>query len=257
MLDFKGGDDKQIMELPIYKSVIFEPNVSTFNGVESVKGFVRNIVPDYTDLSGVSLDILENELKKITVEKPTEVKTAGDIDLTHNSYGTIYIASDEANAKKYQKLKNLPVYLFTPPKSGESCIVVSPEYIPETYIKSVYLDKPFAYLDAVSDNSCFFDNDGRVFAKKLDTDRDTFAKCFAEIRALSGRFIKSGAAFYRSFGASANVSGENFVFSYLVFCELGFFKEEKGRFVFDSSVKKPLSESEIYRRVCQYKGELC
>ena len=46
MLDFNGGNNVEVLSLPIDKKILFEVNYSVFRGNESVKGFVKNILPD-------------------------------------------------------------------------------------------------------------------------------------------------------------------------------------------------------------------
>jgi len=44
MLDFNGAKDVEILSLPIKKTLVFETNVSTFRGVENLKGYLKQIV---------------------------------------------------------------------------------------------------------------------------------------------------------------------------------------------------------------------
>ena len=48
MLDFNGVNDVGVLLYPVPKTLVFELNVSTFRNKRSVKGFLRNLVCDFT-----------------------------------------------------------------------------------------------------------------------------------------------------------------------------------------------------------------
>lgn len=65
MLDFGGGGNVEVLALPVKKTVVFEINRSIFGGREYVKGFVKNVLTDKSDLSAIDPFVLRNELKKL------------------------------------------------------------------------------------------------------------------------------------------------------------------------------------------------
>ena len=65
MLDFGGGGNVEVLALPVKKTVVFEINRSIFGGKEYVKGFVKNVLTDKSDLSAIDPFVLRNELKKL------------------------------------------------------------------------------------------------------------------------------------------------------------------------------------------------
>ena len=62
MLLFNGENQTQTLAYPVNKTIFFELNLSSFRGKDSVKGFVKNIIPDYGDFSTMHLYLLKNQL---------------------------------------------------------------------------------------------------------------------------------------------------------------------------------------------------
>ena len=72
MLDFNGEKDVKPLILPINKTVLFELNLSTFKNRESLKGFVKNIVVDFSDLEPIMPYIFAKKLKDFLPNSNTD-----------------------------------------------------------------------------------------------------------------------------------------------------------------------------------------
>ena len=95
MLDFGGGGNVCTLALPVKKTVVFEINRSVFNGKEYVKGFVKNVLADKSDLSVLDSFVLRNELKKVA-ELAEEKKKRAANNAIENAANVV--AQDSANA---------------------------------------------------------------------------------------------------------------------------------------------------------------
>lgn len=252
MLDFYGADNVFTLSLPINKKIVFEVNVSSYKNQDSIKGYVRTIVAYYGDYSGVSLEIAENELKKIPVNDGASVQTISS-GVAGDGYGTMYAVSNPKTLAKLEYIKTLPVCLFTPEeKSAIDCIVVSPTSIPEGYNTVIYADKPLSYVNSSAKNYLINEQCGYDFVEELNVDREIFAKYFAILRSLSGKRYTSATAFVKN-----NDIGENpyqAIFTILVFVELGIFTVDNGRFIYNEKTKNPLTNSLIYSKIYSLKG---
>ncbi len=248
MLDFNGESHVSLLGLPVEKQLIFEANLSVYNKREYLKGYVKGLVADYSDLSGLKYRIFENELKKLKNDFSVILNDATANDLTNGGYCTLYAVSDAENLKKYPSL-NLPVSVFAPEsKDLCDCIVVSPSFLPDGYSKVVYLDKPLAPIGKV-ESVCFNGVSGYKFIEKLNTDRAFFAEIFTHLRFQCGKEFLSSAWSYEKYGFE--IDGYNFIFATEVFLELGIFYIKDGILLQDLKVKNPLTNSKIYNKICQ------
>jgi single-stranded-DNA-specific exonuclease len=110
MLDFNGQCHVQTLAMPIDKKVLFEINVSTYKGRQSIKGYVRAVYAEYGDFSALKLHIFENELKKLLIEENVSVENVESIDFQTGS--TLYVVSDPKTIGEHEQIKNLPISLF-------------------------------------------------------------------------------------------------------------------------------------------------
>lgn len=254
MLDFNGEDDIEMLAYDIKKEIVFEANYSVFRDRESVKGFVKHIIPYYDDFSVLSLRIFENELEKLKAGgeniKNTKLVLHSDIQIKGGS-GTAYLVADERNLNRYD-LHGLDTYLFEKKdKSNSNCVIVSAKKLADGYAEVVYLDKPikiFAHENStVCSDICGYDK-----IKNLSVDRSDFEEIFRFVACLTEKKFNNATEFYKIV-AKDRFDGEQFVFVMLVFLELGFFVVKDGQIKRDTKVKKPLEQSKIYTAVCDIK----
>lgn len=253
VLDFNGEKNVLTLSLPVDKKVVFEINLSTFKGRESIKGYSRAVCPDYGDFSQLSLHILENELKKACIKNDkSSVEQVDELPIS-SGIGTVYLVSDAKNLKKYPSINNLPKYIFyADGKSTNDCIIVSPKEIPEGYDSVVYLDKPLGYLSTNAKcvqvgNIC-----GYGFINVLSVERSDFANIFTKLITLKNKTYKGSADFARKYADDANL--ELFVFAIETFIELGIFELKNGLFTYNEKIKNALTNSTLYSKITLLKG---
>ncbi len=245
MLNFNGEKDSTILSLPISKEVVFEANYSVFKGRESVKGYVKNIIPDYADFSAVKYHVFLNELRKLTKEGELSPKQI-TVENIEKGYGTLYVLSDVRNVNIIkEKYKNLSCSLFNVlDKNCENTLVISPTDIPENYKRVIYLDVPMQYVS----NS--FSTNGPIGYTALDIvdfSRDAFANVFNEIKKFKNRLIKDEINMYSLCNCQYNEY--TFLTCLSIFIELGFFEIQNGTLLYNERIKRPLTDSKIYSKI--------
>ena len=249
MLDFNGENHVETLRLPIGKTVVFETNVSTFKNRTSIKGFVRDVVPDYSNLDSVYLQIIESELDKcLYCEDNVKVKDYKDF-IAHNGK-TLYVASTVETLEYYVDLKSLPRSLFYAERGtfGDQ-VVISLRNIPEGYNRVVYLDNPLCFMPSNIERYCNFSILGYNYINDINPERSEMANGYKKLLRLNGAYFN---------GFSELVKDEedkiNTLFQAKVFTELGIFKIKDGKFVLDEMVKSELTNSKIYNRIIKIKG---
>ncbi len=255
MLDFNGGADVVPLMLPTDKKVVFEINLSTFKNRESLKGFVKCVVPEYSDLTKLELYAFENQLKALMADVQGKAKVVLEEDFNNiDEYGTYYVLSNIDNAEKFKEKLKLPITIFSSQtKNQASCIAYAPEIVPYGYSKVVYLDKPMQELEFDGESIVLDGENGYKNLDKINTDRKFLGEVFIKIRELCGKQFLSVADFYNRY-ASDYIDGYNFIFALSVFMELKIFVVKNGVLVYDDSVKNPLTNSKVYSKICVLKG---
>lgn len=251
MLDFNGESHVETLRLPVDKTVIFETNVSTFRNRVSVKGFVREVVPEFTDFGGLYLETVENELDKCmhcsTLEEIKDIK-----EYDFNSLDkTLFVVSDAGSLKNYEQLKGINAGFYFPEKGAfGNYVLVSPKEVPEGYKTVVYLDKPACFLQTGATCYCNFSVKGYNYIDKISVEREVLAKEYAKLCTLSGtEFYGYSDLIRKNFGSDINL-----LFAVKVFAELGIFKVKEGKFILDGTIKSRLDASKIYNRIKELKG---
>lgn len=249
MLDFAGEADSEVLALPVKKTVVFDIGYSVFNGKESFKGIVRNVIPDYGDFKSVKPFIVRNELLKIlSGERPPKVRLQGEKVVFKQGFGTVYAVSEPENIKYIENHEKAEIYMFTvPPRVCSDCILVSPKEISGEYSRVIYIDLPLRTVSAAAQQVFYGGLSGKSFLENLSVGREDFAAVFSYMLNIDGREFYDSA---RAFCAYApDFTAEQFVFSAEVFLELGIFRIKDGRLRFDPLVKSSLDNSAIYRAV--------
>ncbi len=271
MLDFGGERNAEDLSLPTKKTVVFELNRSEFRGKEYVKGFVKAVITDKSDLSSVDSFVLRNELQKVLKkDAAARLKEGADNACAYahsakivephpieKGLGTLYAVSDYKNLKYYGYGENgedengsrPEIYFFRPPeRSAADCVVISLSEACGEHGEIVYLDKPVAVKDFGLPASANKTLDG--YSRLLScasADRDEFARVFSYLLTLNGKpFVGTAEAFIEY---KPSFSAAQFIFSAETFLELGIFAIENGRLIYDARVKSALDNSKIYKAV--------
>lgn len=254
MLNFNGKNDVEILSLPVEKKVVFEINFSTYKNRDSIKGYVRSVLPLYKDLSVVHLHIFENNIKNLVENNKNNYIeiNCDDVDFT-TDHGALYVVSDPCTLEKYDTLSNFSINLFEIKDSNAyNCVVVSPRSIPNNYNKVIYLDKPMQTLTCEIDSFVVKDVLGYTVLDKVSIERSSFAKIFTLLKNNKGKKFVSASDFYYKYINDGN--GLNFVFATTVFIELKIFEVKNGILFYNDNIKNPLTNSKVYSKICLLKG---
>ena len=253
MLNFNGENNVEILSLPTTKKVVFELNLSVYKNRESLKGYVRAVVPEYDDLTNLSLYAFENNLKVLLKDTNVRYLNFGKKEEISGGNGTVYVVSDPDTINSQNVSSNVPINIFNiNGKNISNCIVLSPTVIPVGYKKVVYLDRPMQALSFQGESILNSDDIGYKNLDKVSLERSSFAKVFNVLKKLSGKSFISASDFYYEY---VNDGDEyNFVFATTVFVELGLFKIINGVFTYDDKVQNPLTNSKVYSKICILKG---
>ena len=268
-LMFNGESNVELLSLPIDKKIIFEFSVSTFHGKDSIKGIVKNIIPNFSDFSSLKLYALRNELLKLrndanlafiknfNLKNDTNITyiTSKDVVFEEGN-GTLYLLSNVDSLNEYNIPVDLPIGLFSSPcSSSQNCLIVSPNNIPFGYNKIVYLDTPLSLFEFGGEIAIVSNLNSVKDISKIQMDRKTWEQAFIEIASICGK--KYLGTIETALNNDANINLETFICAIEVFFELGFIKIENGELVRDYMVKNALTNSGIYSKIYSLKGELC
>ena len=253
MLNFNGEKDVATLSLPVPKKIVFEVNVSTFKGKEYIKGYVRNVSADFSDMSKLSLHAINNQLDSILSEQG-EFKMLDKTNLPPTDVvGTLYVISDLKNLKEYNKLSGLSVS-FAKPESKNliSEIVYAPAVIPQGYDRVIYLDKPITVQNTSAKTYVVKDLVGYDFIKKLDIERTYFSQVFSHLVSIKNKPFFDIIDFVNT--NAENFEKENFLFALKVFIELGIFSVNNKVFTYNEKIKNALTNSKLYSKIVLLKG---
>lgn len=268
-LMFNGESSAELLSLPIDKKVVFELSVSTFHGKDSVKGIVKNIIPDFGDFSSLKYHVFRNEIlklrkhsnfiffDKVEIENQLKIEYVNANEVVFNEgNGTLYVLSNVENIKEYTIPKDFPIGLFSSPcANSQNCLIVSPNYIPVGYTKIVYLDTPLSIFNFTGENMVVSNFNSISNVSKIQMDRKTWEQAFIEISSICGSNFVGTVETVLSKNVSINY--ETFICAIEVFFELGFIKIENGELVRDYMIKNALTNSGIYSKIYSLKGDLC
>ncbi len=253
MLNFNGEKDVSTLNLPVPKKIVFEVNVSTFKGKEYVKGYVRSVIADFSDLSKLTLHAINNQLDSVLTEQG-EFKTLDKNNLPpRERVGTLYVVNDIKNLDKYAQLSGLNISFAKPEsKNLTSEIVYTLSVIPQGYERVIYLDKPITVQNCSAKTYVVKDLVGYDFVKNLEVERSYFSQIFSHLVSLKNKPIFDIIDFVNT--NSASFEKESFLFAFKVFIELGIFSVNNKVFCYNEKVKNALTNSKLYSKIVLLKG---
>ncbi len=258
MIYFGGYQKLPLLLSPVSKTIVFESNVSTFNGREYLKGTVKEISTEYKDgdeekatILGQNLNLLLNskgDAKTIKKEDAQDIINRCISDV----YGTLFVLYNPENHNKYKGLENFESSVYSPNLSGNVnclCYGFSGQNANE-YDKIVYLDSPLQIPQFKGESFVVDELDGFVNFD-LSTDREIFKNIFIEIKKLGNssfdtiRLKRCGNLDYSIFEIE---------FAIKVFFELGFIILKDGRYMLNPFMEnKGLDKSIIYNEMLKKK----
>ena len=254
LLYFNGVKNLDIINSPAEKYIVFEPNISVYNGKHSLKGYVRNFEYKVINNERLYLDCFKHYLLSVfNSQCNAEVVDNERIDQLIAQYRkngeTIFAVNDIATLHKY-KLGKMQCSLYLPQgKSMEAELVISPKDCTFANAKRIiYLDKPFANYANIFGCEKIYSSTVKAFEEvTLSTERKVFAEVFNILK------------FNRFYGKSSvdvalgiqveNISQFQIIFCLEVFLELGIFAFNQGSLQFVPGVKSDLASSLIFSAV--------
>ena len=253
MLNFNGEKDVATLNLAVPKKIVFEINVSTFKGKEYVKGYVRGVKADYSDLTALKLSAINNQFDSVLNEQG-EYKVLDKNNLPpFEKVGTLYVLSDAKNLGEYKQLSSLNKSFAKPEsKNLSSEIVYAPSEIPQGYERVIYLDKPLSIQDSNAKTYVVKDLVGYDFIKNLNVERAYFSQVFTHLVSLKNKPVFGLVDFVET-----NANGfdcENFLFALKVFIELDIFSVKNKVFTYNEKIKNALTNSKLYSKIVLLKG---
>lgn len=249
---FGGIDDLKLLNEDCEKTVLFEPNISYYNGKEYLKCFVRAV---YADPYKSEKLYLRSVKKYFAVEKSGDVKSIKlnseqARDMLANDKNAIFVLNNPKNADKFPGLKSREARISETDAARSGCVFVG--CIPDGARgnnKIVFLDKPLFIPDRLKEASVYENDELPSFGAELfKADRTMFASLW---KGISAEYEKGSDVLGRTYLILKNFySAEEFLFAAAVFKELGFIKEDDvtGRFTIDCSARRPLTDSVLFRK---------
>ncbi|MBR3864476.1 MAG: single-stranded-DNA-specific exonuclease RecJ [Clostridia bacterium] len=254
LLYFNGIKHLDILNSPAQKSIVFEANLSVFNGKQSLKGYVKNF--EYKVINGerLKLDCFKQNLLSVfnsikSCECYDNEVIAKLIEKYKGDKSTVFAVSDIENLRKYH-LGKINCSLYQPQgKNITAELVISPIDCETASVQRViYLDKPLGNFARIGNATNYCAANYLAFSNvKLSTSREIFAEVFKLLR------------FNRFYGKSSvdvalginheSISQEQIIFCLEVFIELKIFSFVSGTLQYDSKVKADLSSSVVYNSV--------
>lgn len=252
MIDFNGENDVLPLSLSLRKDVVFEFNLSIYKGKEYIKGFVKTVCPDYSDMSNLQLHVLNAQLDSL-LENAGEFEYISKQDIKHNGIGTLFVICDLNNIKEYDFLTKINKN-FAGPKSKNYSdeLIFSFKKLPEGYEKIIYLDKPMQVVKSKVKTYVVKDVLGYKILDNLSVEREDFKQAFNYILTLKNKQITNIVSFVKTY--ANGITEEQLLFSLKVFIELGIFEINNGLLTYNEKVKNALTNSKVYSKIVLIKG---
>lgn len=250
---FNGLKDFDLLLSDVKKEIIFEPNISEFNGKEYLKGYLRSIAPtlEFGERSEVKAAV--ECFKKLGEQsfsgyETLSVSEADDIILKSlHGYGKLFVISNLNNLSFYKNADKLELnYMRLTAKGGKNCLILGGLSLDDDvseYSEIIYLDKPFAvYKYAFVKRVCVVDLNGFDLSG-IDVSRTAMGAAFTKLKSLLA--VTDYFDYYDLFKDSLLPLGQ-FAFAVAVFKDLGFIDDER-RVTMRINKKNELINSAVYR----------
>ena len=257
------GGAQHISELTshVKKTILFEPNISRYNGTESLRGYVKALETEVIPCKELGLEAYMANIKNLLGKggEPAEYVSRERIDeilleAQKCPYGTLYVISSLLTLDSFPELKTLPLSLNAPAmKNFANCVVLVLNGGDVSGFKNIiYLDDPVYPIRKLRSINVYVNKDIEVknLLPKVSATREGIAEVFAAVKNLSGTAAYSSAGLYEAVKQEVpQIARYQFVFGVEVLSELGIIKFENGRMRYDKSARGDLSASKIYRRL--------
>ena len=251
LLYFNGAKDLEIINSPAEKHIVFEPNVSVFNGRESLKGYVRNFEYKIVNGERLSLDCFKNYLLSVfnngQYDKTLDNALIEQLIAKYRNDGTVIFAVNDVNNLRQYKLGKMKCSLYYPQgKTVEAELVIGlKDCDASTIEKVIYLDIPFGNIARVGGCKNYAVANCKAFnGIQLSTEKSVFAEVFKILKI--NRFYGKSSVDVALGIVNDNISQYQIIFCLEVFLELGIFSFAQGSLQLNSRVRSELTSSKIY-----------
>lgn len=255
LLMFNGVESLSVLNSEMTKLIVFEPNISIFNGRESLKGYVKEIVTVCTDNKSVESAVLSAQLDAINDNGSYQPINSAQAECLlekakKDIYGTLFIVSDFQTFDKFKLTQSFNKSVLVASKKGNINLVTlgTDGFIPQGYDTVVYLDKP---LSVVKTHATVYVNeeiDG--FSKVgLSADRAELGKVYLAVRNRPQGYLSAS-----EISEDTGVNVRQVVFALRVFIELGLIIPQGGRYKAVLGIKRDLADSSVYRSIKRILG---
>lgn len=178
--------------------------------------------------------------------------------LPDSVYGTLFVCADGRSYERVMSLGGKFVtcdYMTKAETNNYSGVVVSPnlgDMRLSNYSRIVFVDRPptdgvVSYINSVSGAEVFVPESISDIYGGVCADREVFAAAYSAISSHRQSACASATVFYkRLLPFLRGMSVKQFAVCYAVFCELGFMRFDGKTLAVDGSVRRQLTESNIY-----------
>ena len=255
LLMFNGVENLSLLNSEMTKIVVFEPNVSVFNGRESLKGYVKEISTvceksDFVDSAVINsqIDLLnqKGEYQEINSLQAEQILSNAKKDI----YGTLFIVNDYSTLKKFPLTESFNKSVLVASKKGNINLITlgNDGVVPQGYKTVVYLDKPLAVVE--TDARVYVNTEINGFdVSGLSADRVELGKIYMAVKNRPQGFLNAV-----EIAKECNINVRQVVFALKVFIELGLIIPQAGRYQAVVGIKRDLADSSVYRLIKRILG---
>lgn len=262
---FSGAKHTKIIESDVKKKLVFEISVSHFKGKEYIKGLIRDFLYDGRTGKSASESIFANAVARTNAE-PAKIEPIGlntqqtkaliAEKLAECPYGLCMIASDRRTLRFYEELNGFNCDLFYPSSRNLSnTLIVSPA--PDSdlggYRDFIFLDTPSDFnLPSIEKGNAWVNDEicGYKAFETVDVSRERLLGIYGALRRDVNALCGSTAEEIATACDGLGFDRLEFIFALGVFEELGLVAFENGRLTVYRGIKRELTDSPIYRKVC-------
>ncbi|MBP5194094.1 MAG: single-stranded-DNA-specific exonuclease RecJ [Clostridia bacterium] len=261
LIYFGGAKQMDRLRSESKKIIAFEPNISRYNGEESLVGYVRNFDTEIRPGRKLGLELYMKNLWNLRRQKEGEPapKTGGESfrEMVRSAldcpYGTIFVASNLKTLENFPELSALPLSVGEPTCSnlGNCVVLVLSGGDISGYRRIIYLDDPVYSVRKTRSAEVTVNSDISVREEfpAVNATREGVGEVYALLRRFKGTKASSSAELFGAISKEVpEISRYQFVFAAEVLGELGIISFGSGRLYIDRTIRADLGDSAIYRK---------
>ncbi len=252
---FGGYADRKLLKSDLKKRVVFECNLSTYRGRESLKGFIRAVVFDDADGGETGLDGFENLVLSLGAPRVFRAIGAAETEAliakknAESAYGLCVVAYDRETLRRFPSAEGIPHDVFRLSSgSVRNAVLLSPDPACDlsAYRDVVFLASPAGIPQRTGGAAVYANSDGCGYLplRGLDLSREGMISVFRELRKAEGVCI--GETYAETARILRAEDLRQFIFALAVFEELGIVECGGGRLKLPRGKRTELGNSKIY-----------